>query len=163
MRRETTASGRPIKAATSLPLFNLSDSMLYLEDQLHCSFFDSNDVPVVSSSRKQVIAYLAQVSGGYPRSLEYLVEGCNTAYQTLEGIVIEAGEDLSQAYPADLWEDVIKLALLGDLESRPLSYTVPNTNETIESLINRGMLLGSLADNEDSNNVIKPVLPEMFL
>ena len=160
MRREATASGRPIKAATSLPLLSMPDSMSYLEDQLHCTFFDSNDVPV---DRKQVIAYLAQVSGGHPRSLEHLAEGFYTAYQTLGGIVIEAGEDLSQAYPADLWEDVIKLALLGDLESRPLSYMVPNTNETFESLINRGMLLGTLADDENSNSVVKPVLPEMFL
>ena len=163
MRRETTASGRPIKPATSLPLFNMSESMLFLENQLRCSFSDSNGLPV---DRKQVIAFLAMVSGGHPRSLEYLVDGCNVIQLALadlnvEAVVIEAGKDLSQAYPADLWGDVIKLALLGDLESLPLSYTVPYTNETFESLINRGMLLGSLSDDEDGT--IKPVLPEMFL
>ena len=155
MLSERTESRRPVKAATTLPLFTLSESILYLEDQLRCSFYFDG----FPADRKQAVEFLAQVSGGHPRSLEYIAGRCNFAYKRpIADVVAEAGASLSAAYPVELWDDVIKLALLGNV--LPLTYKVPGTKETIESLINRGMLLGSL-DNSDVG--IWPVLPEMYL
>ena len=155
MLSERTESRRPVKAATTLPLFTLSESILYLEDQLRCSFYFDG----FPADRKQAVEFLAQVSGGHPRSLEYIAGRCNFAYKRpIADVVAEAGASLSAAYPVELWDDVIKLALLGNV--LPLTYKVPGTKETIESLINRGMLLGSL------DNIVKktqPVLPEMYL
>ena len=154
--QEGALSGRPVVAATTLPLFSLADSVSYLEQLLSRSFYDSNG-PLVD--RTQAMEFLAHMSSGHPRSLEFITGHCyHSNNGTLVEVTIAAASALSAAYPDELWEDAIKLALLG--ETLPLTYKVSGTKETVQSLVRRGMLLGSL-DNSDT--VIKPILPVMYL
>ena len=74
------------------------------------------------------------MSCGHPRSLEHIIDACNTArVDRIEKVVGKAGASLAKAYPSILWHDVVKLTLLG--EPLPLSYQLPDSMETIESLI----------------------------
>ena len=161
IERERYMSRRPMIAPTTLPPFDRIESKAYLDALLKCTFINSRDEPV---DREPMLEVLAQASGGHPRSLGYLVDACNYAYiddEYIEDIITQTGQFLTCSIYYKIWEPVIKLALQG--VPRPLEYNIPGTDETIETLINKGVLLGSLDDETYRYAGSKPLIPDMLL
>lgn len=153
---ENSVSGRPMEAATTLPMLSLSESTDLLMHQLKCSFKDGNGIGI---DKKDVVGLLASVSGGHPRAIEYLWNSCNNAVnEGIEEIITAAGRRLSGAYARAPWDDVIKLVLLG--KRVPLDYVVPSTNLTVKAMLRLGVLIGSV---DNSTTDIMPITPEIFL
>jgi hypothetical protein len=105
---------------------------------------------------------LADVCGGHPTSIEYVVLACNTIIDGADrksvSDVIRSASRLIGAYrQVDDHETLLKAILLG--EKVRASDRVGN--ETYESLVNRGVLLHSL--NQPQSSIFVPMCPELFL
>ena len=79
---ERSTSHRPVMSATTLPLFQLTASIEFLNKSVTAEFVNGEGNGV---DREIVVEQLALVSGGCPRSLEYIVAICNGITQ-LEGL-----------------------------------------------------------------------------
>ena len=160
--REVTVSGRVVSSVTALPLLEHSHSITLLETNIDITFVDDEGCAV---DRDVVFKQLALMSGGHPRSLEYIIDECNrhrdSVLQIDVMLVMKAAATKLCSACADtkdlkrlfvyimLARSVKKDAQLGDENS-----------ETFESLVTRGVLIDSFQDISD--NFI-PTVPELFL
>ena len=74
MKKEVNASGRHVKAVTTLPLLEFSESVTLLKNNARVTFVDDEGIVLDS---QVVFRRLALTSSGHPRSLEYIIEKSN--------------------------------------------------------------------------------------
>ena len=100
MTDERTYSGRPVRLATTLPLLKVDESVALFRDQIKLEFVNDEGTPV---NQKEVLEMFALVTGGHPRSIQYIIEECNacigsTRKLSLMNIIDGAAESLCAAY-----------------------------------------------------------------
>lgn len=160
MINEMTNSSRRLQVVTSLPLLESADLAKELRKLCENRNFTHAKQSVSSEQEKEhVIKSLVDITGGHARSFEYIVDSIvgHQGYKliNLNKVIADAitlGYSL-KTFPYEL----IRLVLLG--HSVPLDMKVEN--QTIESFINQGVLIGSFGD--DTPQQIIPFMPELFL
>ena len=111
--------------------------------------------------RDPVLHHLALVSGGHPRSLEYIVAECNACNDVVKtgiSVVVErAAASICAAYnDVSNWRRLFELVFLAkEVKKDALLGT-----ESMISLVARGILTDSF--DEESDRFI-PTIPELFL
>ena len=161
---ERSTSHRPVITATTLPLFQLTASFELLNKSIKAEFVDGEGIEV---NRRTVVEQLALVSGGHPRSLEYIVGICN-GITRLEGakniktVIDSAAEMLCSAYNdvENLWH-LLDIVLLAETVEKDAKLVDDNpTSETFRSLVTRGILI----DSFDGDALrFMPTVPELCL
>lgn len=161
---ERSTSHRPVITATTLPLFQLTASFDLLSAEIKAEFVDDEGNEV---GRGTVVEQLALVSGGHPRSLEYIVGICN-GITRLEGskniktVIDSAAEMLCSAYNdvENLWH-LFDIVLLAETVEKDAKLVDDNpTSETFRSLVTRGILI----DSFDGDALrFMPTVPELCL
>ena len=163
MTDERTYSGRPVRFVTTLPLLKVDESVPIFRAMIRSSFVDDGGNPVNS---EQVYEMFALVTGGHPRSIEYIIEKCNLcdypAKQIpLMTIIKEAAESLCSAYKnVSNWKRLFELVLLPKKVNKEGRLDDHPTSEMYRMLVMNGILVDSFDDN-DSEFV--PTVPELFL
>ena len=115
MTDERTYSGRPVRLATTLPLLKVDESVALFRDQIKLEFANDDGTPV---SQKEVLEMFALVTGGHPRSIQYIIEECNacigsTRKLSLMNVIDGAAESLCAAYiEVSNWKRLIEVVLL---------------------------------------------------
>ena len=74
MMDEKTNSGRPVRFVTTLPLLKVHESIPIFRAMIRPCFVDDEGNPV---NDEQVYEAFARVTGGHPRSIQYIIEKCN--------------------------------------------------------------------------------------
>mmetsp|Transcript_19081 Transcript_19081/g.27479 ORF Transcript_19081/g.27479 Transcript_19081/m.27479 type:complete len:641 (+) Transcript_19081:87-2009(+) len=160
MINETTTSGRPMNSVCTLPLLSYEQTLNILRTEVQCSFVNEEDIDV---DRDQNLKQLADVCGGHPRSIEYVVSVCNSVMgevnrKDLSYVISSAARRLIGAYrQVDHLDVLLKAIILG----KEVCSSDLVGDETYESLVNRGVLLNSL-DGEGPHKFV-PMCPELFL
>jgi len=162
MLNERTSSGRPMRAVCTLPLLTFQETFNILTESIQCNFCNEENISV---SRDQYIEQLADVCGGHPRSIEYVISVCNNIIdeadrKNLYEIITDASSRLIGAYePVENYDILLKAILLNE---EVVAHDIIG-NETYESLVNRGILLNSLGDEDINSSKFIPMCPELFL
>ena len=138
---EVTASGRVVTAVTTLPLLEHLNSITLLETNIKVRFVDDGGCEV---DRNVVLKQLALISGGHPRSLEYIIDECNRYIDSalkidLMHVMKEVATKLCSAC-ADLAREVEKDGKVGS----------DNNSETFKDLVTRGVLIDSFQNGSNS-------------
>ncbi len=109
--------------------------------------------------KTSIFTLLAQLSGGHPRTVQWLIEELNKIkhLENIEKLIARVTDLLLATYIApSSWKELFKVVLLG--QKVELTYMIGD--ETVKSLINRGILTASLSPVDKS---VIPRLPEIFL
>jgi hypothetical protein len=75
MKDEIIASGRPMNSVCTLPLLTFEQTLNILKAEVKCTFVNDEHISV---DRDLYLGQLADVCGGHPTSIEYVVLACNT-------------------------------------------------------------------------------------
>ena len=155
MTNEETDSGRSMIAVTTLPLLMIEESASLLSSNIRSTFYNAERNPV---NRETVLGILAFVSGGHPRSIEYIIRTCNSLGRIgLEEIIKVAAASLLGSRKINDWQQLIKIVL--SAESVPKEDVLIG-GLTSQELVARGLLIDSF---DNKNNKFIPSVPELFL
>ena len=163
MTDERTYSGRPVRLATTLPLLKVDESVALFRDQIKLEFANDEGTPV---SQKEVLEMFALVTGGHPRSIQYIIEECNacigsTRKLSLMNVIDGAAESLCAAYiEVSNWKRLIEVVLLAEKVKKEGRLNNDQTSEIFRTLVMSGVLVDSFDENDDE---FVPVVPELFL
>ena len=163
MMDEKTNSGRPVRLVTTLPLLKVHESIPIFRAMIRPCFVDDEGNPV---NDEQVYETFARVTGGHPRSIQYIIEKCNACRDTakkipLLSIITEAAESLCSAYvDVGNWKRLFELLLLAKKVDKEGRLDDDPKSETFKMLVASGVLVDSF-DAYDSEFV--PTVPELFL
>jgi hypothetical protein len=156
---EVKASGRPMDSVCVLPLLTVTEAFTIMLAGVNCMFVDEDHFDADKTLCLQQLAY---VSGGHPRSIEYIIAECNIVNSSggkisLSKVIKRSGKNLAAAYRmVENYDALVKTVLLG----KEVRTTDVNGSETFVSLVNRGVLLNSF---DQYANRFVPVCPELFL
>jgi hypothetical protein len=160
---EVTASGRVVTAVTTLPLLERLHSITLLETNIKVNFVDDGGCEV---DREVVFNQLALISGGHPRSLEYIIDECNKYRDSILKIslmeVMKAAATKLCSACADTkdWRRLFVYIMLAREVKKDAIVGSDDNSETFKALVTRGVLIDSFQDGSDS---FIPTVPELFL
>ena len=160
MTNECTHSGRPVRMATTLPLLKVHESVALFHKQIESVFVDDEGTNVCE---KEVLQMFALVTGGHPRSIQYIIEKCNACKgsTSLMTIINEAAESLCAAYIGiSSWKRLFEVVLLAQKVKKEGRLSRDQTSEKFRILVMSGVLIDSFDDRDDE---FVPVVPELFL
>ena len=165
MLKENRPSDRSVGAVTTLPLLNSSESISFLNNNIKAAFVDGEGNPI--DDRDTVVRQLALASGGHPRSIETIINGCN--YQTrprqIKEVIDAAALDMCARFleieDSNDWLQLLYSVLLGE-NNKGYNHLVDDdlTSESYKSLVNRGVLIDSFGWAFD---YFIPTVPELYL
>ena len=159
---EATASGRAVTAVTTLPLLEHLHSIEILKENIKVNFVDDGGGLIDNGV---VFNQLAMISGGHPRSLEYIIDECNKhRYSVLKidlMLAMKAAATKLCSACADTkdWKRLFVYVMLARSVKKVAKLGDENS-ETLKSLVTRGVLIDSFEDGSDS---FIPTVPELFL
>jgi hypothetical protein len=138
-------------------------SAAFLEQNIGGVIFDGRNIAANDAAIKQ----LALISGGHPRSLEYIVDICNSMTSSrrpinLRELINSAADALCSAYNnVQDWRRFFVTVLLADKVKKDarLGGNDPNS-ESFRSLVTRGILIDSFGTQSE---YFMPAIPELFL
>ena len=165
MLKENRPSDRSVRAVATLPLLNSTESILFLNDNVKAAFVDGEEIP--QDDRDTVVRQLALASGGHPRSIETIINGCN--YQTrprqIKEVIDAAALDMCARFRevenSNEWLQLFISVLLGEkVKGYNLLVDDDPTSESYKSLVNRGVLIDSF---EGAFGLFIPTVPELYL
>ena len=157
----TAATGRPVMAATGLPLFDREQTAALLSASLPDGYRTYREHAI---SKEAVIRFLTALTGGHGRCIEFVLRtvGDHQASSlhpvTLDWLIADAVKLCGSVY-AQMRLPVLKLVLLGKPVKK--TFALPDAYGTINDLVANGELIDSFPD---PNNVqMTPAVPPMFL
>ena len=165
MLKGNRPSDRSVRAVATLPLLNSTESILFLNDNVKAAFVDGEEIP--QDDRDTVVRQLALASGGHPRSIETIINGCN--YQTrprqIKEVIDAAALDMCARFRevenSNEWLQLFISVLLGEkVKGYNLLVDDDPTSESYKSLVNRGVLIDSF---EGAFGLFIPTVPELYL
>ena len=157
--KERSDSGRPISAVTTLPLLQQSDSVALLQANISVDFVDDEGTEI---EKIAVLNQLALASGGHPRPLEYIIDGCNECQDPslkidIMNIITTAARKLSDSCgDAENWKELFYIVMLAEKVKKNDKVG----KEKFSDLARRGVLIHSFDESSDS---FTPAVPELFL
>lgn len=161
--REQSESSRPIIPIIKLPMFTNEESKMFLQS-LQCDFYSDTGVLL---KKNEMISLLADISGGHPRTLFFMFDSFSdkNRIDSISTILVEIAKKLSFCENPPNWVQLISYVFKGEAKDKKVKITTKLESgeifeETLESMLNRGILLGSVAHNESH---FIPMLPELHL
>ena len=159
---EVTVSGRVVTAVTTLPLLEHLHSIAILKNKIKVNFVDDGGGHF---DKGVIFNQLATISGGHPRSLEYIIDECNKyPYSILKidfMLVMKAAATKLCSACTDTkdWKRLFVYVMLARTVKKDAKLGDENS-EVLKSLVTRGVLIDSFEDGSDS---FIPTVPELFL
>jgi hypothetical protein len=159
---EVAASGRVVTAVTTLPLVEHSHSIILLEGNIKIKFVDDGGCDF---NKAVLLNELAMISGGHPRSLEYIIDECNKHCSSvlktdlMEAMKAAATKLCSSCADMKDWKRLFVYVMLARSVWKDAKLGDENS-ETLKSLGTRGVLIDPFEDGSDS---FIPTVPELFL
>ena len=165
IRKERTASGRAVLSITTLPLLKPAESAKFLRENINAVFIDAEGYSV---NREYIMEQLAVISGGHPRSLEYIIDVCKKNLESnspihIEYVIKSAAKALCGAYDdVTNWQGLFNVVFLAEqVKKGAFLDGKGRKSETFRSLVTRGVLIDSFG--EEITDYFVPTLPELFL
>lgn len=150
---ERSTNGRAVVAATTLPLLNSTESAQFLFENINTDNAVFIDAEGYSLDFLDVIEQLALISGGHPRSLEYIVDACKAKLKSnttvsIEDVIKIAANSLCSAYNGvGNGQRLFNVRLLAEqTEIGACLDHEDRQSETFRSLVNRGILIDSFGE-----------------
>ena len=160
---ERMNSGRPVRLATTLPLLKVDESVGIFRDQIKINFVNDEGAAV---DDEDVFKMFALVTGGHPRSIQYIIEKCNSwkdcalTLSMMDVIKGAAATLCAASKGVDNWRRLFEIVLLGTKVKKEGRLNSDQTGEIFRTLVMSGVLVDSFDENDDE---FVPVVPELFL
>ena len=159
--RDGAVSGRAVIAVTTMPPLDHLDLTTLLQKNVKINCVDDAGCAI---DREIVFNQLALISGGHPRSLEYIIDECNKSRDfdlviNLMQVMKAVARKLCSAC-ADMkdWKRLFDCVMLARSVKKDAKIGDNENSETFNSLVTRGILI----DSDHSDSFI-PTIPELFL
>jgi hypothetical protein len=166
MRKERAALGRPVIAATDLPLLSFEDVKKLLDAKLPTSLRFSDPNSEVEMPRQWGLDQLAYISGGHPQSVCHIIDiylsmaSCALKCSLSEVVHLLVQRMDTCFVETEYFQRLIDVALLAEPVRIDSRLVVGEGSETYESLVMRGALSASF---DESVAKFIPTIPELFL
>ena len=145
-----------------MPLLKVDESVGIFRDQIKSNFVNDEGAVV---NKEEVFKMFALVTGGHPRSIQYIIEKCNSWKDSaltlsMMNVIKGAAASLCAAFiNVSNWKRLFEIILLAKKVKKEGRLNGDQTSEIFRTLVMSGVLVDSFDENDDE---FVPVVPELL-